>query len=241
MGLDTVELVMEMERAFGITIPDEEAEKIQTVGQAHRYIVAMLSEQPGPEPGPACLTAAMFYRLRRQLMGCLRVERPRIRPDSALEDLFSKRGRRSAWQRLEEALGWRLPGLVRPHWTWLVWGVPAVGFLAAEVVAWGRLGGFAGEALFALLISSVMGLVLLGYAAEWLTRPFATGLPAYDFRGLIMLVLKVNLGTFRMNNPHGWTGADVWQVLVAIIAEQMGYPPERITESTSFVYDLGAD
>ncbi|MCK4908344.1 MAG: acyl carrier protein [Planctomycetes bacterium] len=37
-SLDTVELVMEMEDAFGTSIPDEEAEKIQTVGDAIKYI-----------------------------------------------------------------------------------------------------------------------------------------------------------------------------------------------------------
>jgi len=37
-SLDTVELVMEFEEEFDITIPDEEAEKIQTVGQAISYI-----------------------------------------------------------------------------------------------------------------------------------------------------------------------------------------------------------
>ena len=36
-SLDTVELVMEFEEEFDITIPDEEAEKIQTVGQAIDY------------------------------------------------------------------------------------------------------------------------------------------------------------------------------------------------------------
>lgn len=38
-SLDTVELVMELEEEFGITIPDEAAEKIATVGQAIDYIV----------------------------------------------------------------------------------------------------------------------------------------------------------------------------------------------------------
>ncbi len=38
-SLDTVELVMELEDAFKINIPDEDAEKIQTVGDAINYII----------------------------------------------------------------------------------------------------------------------------------------------------------------------------------------------------------
>jgi len=37
-SLDTVELIMEMEEEFGIEIPDEEAEKLATVGDAVKYI-----------------------------------------------------------------------------------------------------------------------------------------------------------------------------------------------------------
>lgn len=37
-SLDTVELIMEFEKEFGITIPDDQAEKIGTVGDAIAYI-----------------------------------------------------------------------------------------------------------------------------------------------------------------------------------------------------------
>ena len=37
-SLDTVELIMEFEKAFGINIPDDQAEKISTVGDAIAYI-----------------------------------------------------------------------------------------------------------------------------------------------------------------------------------------------------------
>ena len=37
-SLDTVELIMEFEEEFGIEIPDEDAEKMSTVGAAVEYI-----------------------------------------------------------------------------------------------------------------------------------------------------------------------------------------------------------
>ena len=39
-SLDTVELIMEFEKEFGISIPDDQAETIGTVGDAIRYIEA---------------------------------------------------------------------------------------------------------------------------------------------------------------------------------------------------------
>ena len=39
-SLDTVELIMDLEKAFGITIPDEDAEKIKTVADAISYVEA---------------------------------------------------------------------------------------------------------------------------------------------------------------------------------------------------------
>ncbi|MCH7925632.1 MAG: acyl carrier protein [Planctomycetes bacterium] len=45
-SLDTVELVMELEDEFDITIPDEEAEKLKTVGEAIDYIQKNLNEKP---------------------------------------------------------------------------------------------------------------------------------------------------------------------------------------------------
>lgn len=41
-SLDTVELVMELEDEFEVSIPDEDAEKIQTVGNAIDYVTAKL-------------------------------------------------------------------------------------------------------------------------------------------------------------------------------------------------------
>jgi acyl carrier protein len=44
-SLDTVELIMEFEKEFNIQIPDDQAEQIQTVGQAIQFIEEYLKNQ----------------------------------------------------------------------------------------------------------------------------------------------------------------------------------------------------
>lgn len=46
-SLDIVELVMELEEEFGISIPEEEADKVRTVGDAIEHIEAALNAGTG--------------------------------------------------------------------------------------------------------------------------------------------------------------------------------------------------
>lgn len=46
-SLDTVELVMALEEEFGIEIPDEDAEKMTTVGEAIKYIEEKVEKAGG--------------------------------------------------------------------------------------------------------------------------------------------------------------------------------------------------
>ena len=160
MGMDVVELVMEVEEAFDITILDRHAEKIRTVGDLYRYILGKLD---GKISGtPSCLSASAFYRLRRKLMAEFRVERRRVRPASMLDDLIPTAKRRAEWRRLEDGLGWTLPDLVRPDWV----GAAFVGLLitlaAAIIFAWCRQDGFALESAGPALLLFLLGAFLLG-------------------------------------------------------------------------------
>ena len=76
MGMDGIELVMEIEDAFKIRIPDEDCERIRTVRELQDYVVSRV----GHLPPPACMTARAFYFLRRTLGESCRVPRCAIRP-----------------------------------------------------------------------------------------------------------------------------------------------------------------
>ena len=68
-SLDLVELIMEMEDRFKIKIPDEEAEKIATVGQAVDYVHGeqRLSDADGADTGLARIVMGLGSRRRRQV------------------------------------------------------------------------------------------------------------------------------------------------------------------------------
>jgi len=50
-SLDTVEMIMEIEDEFGIEIPDEDAEKLTTVGQAIEYVKRKVEEKEAQASG----------------------------------------------------------------------------------------------------------------------------------------------------------------------------------------------
>src|SRR5262245_3819622 len=109
MGLDTVELVIRVEGTFGITILDEDAEKLLTVEDLNRYVLANLGVS-GADTSP-CLSAKTFYRFRRGLGDRFGIDRRGVRPASSLETLIPESNRKAEWLLLGKSLGWKLPDL----------------------------------------------------------------------------------------------------------------------------------
>jgi acyl carrier protein len=107
MGLDIVEIVMELEDTFGIAFPDSEAERLVSVGDTFEYVVARLAAR-APRGG-GCSTAATFYRLRREMVHRLEVPRWRVRLDSRIGDLVPLGERRSQWPAVAATVGLQVP------------------------------------------------------------------------------------------------------------------------------------
>lgn len=109
MGLDTVELVMEMEDEFGISIPDADAEKLGTVGNIYDYLRDRLSALRGER----CVTQAIFYRLRSAMVTQFGLRRRNIRPAARLDQLLHPEQWQQHWQYFCNHLGLELPLLLR--------------------------------------------------------------------------------------------------------------------------------
>ncbi len=239
MGLDAIELVMEVEETFDITIPDDEAGQIRTAGDLFHYILLKLPCDGSGSAG--CPSSRAFHRLRRALMDHHGIDRRRVRPGARMAELIPADDLPDAWPRLGRDLGWRLPDLVRPPWLCraLIGGLVTVQF-GLILFVWGNLAGFAFEALGAAVCwFAITTPLLLGIAVR-LTRPLAIHVPASceTLRGILKTVIpSSSFGT--LGRDMGSLPSEVWFTLRRIIAEISGADPEMITEETNFLTDLG--
>jgi acyl carrier protein len=74
MGLDSVELVMAVEEHFGISIPDDDASTLVTVGKLHHWVVSELQslKRHGVDP------TVVFDELRQLICDQLGVSADRV-------------------------------------------------------------------------------------------------------------------------------------------------------------------
>lgn len=233
MGLDTVELVMEVEEAFNISIPDVRASQILTVGDLYDYIIEKLPS--ANSTSDVCLTAATFYQLRRHLRE-IDSKHSLIRPKTKLNHAIPVKVRRSHWKALSTLMDLRFPGLRRPSWLTFLACLLGMIVVFALILCFAKFNIIVG-----IIIAFVIGgstLVLLMY----LTQPFAryptpTTLTIGD---LVTNLVAMNYSKlalrYSVRNP-----VEVWNNLQLIICEQLGVDRSVVVPRARFVQDLGAD
>ena len=231
MGLETVELVIRFEEAFGVTISDEVATSMTTPRAVTDYIVT----QVVTADCSACLSQQAFYFLRRGFSSQLHLPRRQFRSEATLESLTPKEARKHTWRELQTEMGPRvLPDLARP--VWLSY------FLFVGTVLFSVYVSYATPGLpFQLRL--VLGLALLvatGIALSVLTRPFRT-----EFRRRFRTVAAL-VNYLCLNSPHTfkrekrvWTRAQIAETVRAIIVDVTG--KTNFTENSHFINDMRLD
>jgi len=110
MGLDSVEILVNVENTFGITISNYEAEKITTVGDIHNLVWRNLQGRQSMR----CRSQQLFYKLRHTFTTKFSVPKDDLELTASMNDLFPKTNRRYLYRKFEKELQLKLPELVLP-------------------------------------------------------------------------------------------------------------------------------
>lgn len=228
MGLDTVELIIEVEEAFGIEIPDRFAERMLTVGDLYDFVIDNIE---APIWGN-CLSASTFLAIRKSV-NQLGVEK-RFGPSSKLVDVLPETGRRKIWHALASETGLQFPDLVLPDWleqTNFFLNL-LIAFCVAVMVGMIDLGA----GIFMFFLTAVFGGSLISAA----TRSWATefGSRWQSFRGLTNEVVARNAKRLRMDQG-AFRPKETWEILTRIVVEVLGVDVDEVTHDARFVEDLG--
>jgi hypothetical protein len=100
MGLDIVEIILECEERFGVSIPDQAVARFETPAD----LLAHIAQGVPVVRSSSCLTQRTFYRLRRGLRNA-GWELPVLRPKTRLDQLATRREWPSLWCRLRREVG----------------------------------------------------------------------------------------------------------------------------------------
>lgn len=233
MGLELVEIVIEVENTFGIRLGDDEAGGIVTPGDLCDVIVKKLRARDACP----CLSAGVFFRLRGAFAGTLGTDPAVFRPRTALADLLPRRRRRHLWNAIGLAAGLELPELRRPEWmragafVLLLMVLPLAGMLAAVRH---------GIPLVSAVMLGCAGLAILWVLLRWLTGGFAICLPR-DCRTVAAAVRRVvdhNYGRAGVRSK-AWDEGQIWARLQGIIAGATGLEAAEVTRQAHLIRDLG--
>lgn len=243
MGLDAVEIVMEMEEEFDLTIPDSEAQEIETVGDLYRYVLGRLGLDDDPPatpvtlavPGEPCPNLVVFHRLRRSLMHACGIARGAVKPSADLADLLPIRRREENWRRLEQSLGVRLP-----------WLAPNEFDLGTRALCNGLLAIACATAYLAyafdwtyILLASLLTIPLLwAYLSRPEPREFPDGFETVGAAVHTLAATRPNLLGRQRIRADDRAALSVWRRICEIISEQLDVRMDQLTEETHFVRDL---
>ncbi len=222
MGLDGVELIINIEDEFEISISDDEVYKSATVGNMVDLILSHLRRSKNE----LCPSQRGFYIVRRTLMDKYNVPRNLIKPSTKLNDLFEKKARYKVWKELVSSLAKKstfIPSLSRPR---LINNIVFIFLPLLFSLSLIFMTGIKG-----IPIGVIMYIFVMIILAKF-TQPFKTEFPnkIYVVKDLIRFVTTTN--------DKVWTKDEVYEKLREISVRVLGVKPEDIKPEAHWVKDL---
>jgi len=231
MGLDSVEIIMEIEQTFGIAIPDAEAEKIITVGDLLQVVQSKLQHQSVD----GCLHQIVFFRLRKALKEQLFSE-AHISLETDLNALMPKTDKRLAYEQLKATTRFELPALQlpNPYKSWFRYAVLAtLLFNAALLAIW----IFSDDSKYQSWYYTGIGVILFMLVLNVLITTFKTCIPAKSIRLFVQDIIQLNSG--MLIQSHGINQQAVSEIVYTILMDKIGCSKEELAPEAKLVDDLG--
>ena len=223
MGLDTVELVMDVEDAFDIRLPDDECCRMRTVGQLADCVLDHLAAKPNDR----CMTAYAFRKVRRVIVGAFGRPPAEVRPNTAVAQIDPSPGRRSLYARLREELDWSKELFIN-NMTALLLFTPVI-----AAIAW--LVAMMQPVAVQVAVVSIVSFLWIALAWSQRPRPFVV----HTLGDLTHSLLRGNY--IRVTEAADRDAEERVRIQVrAIVAETFGVNVARVNDSLRFVEDLNA-
>jgi acyl carrier protein len=233
MGLDSVEILVNVENAFGITITNYEAEKIATVGDIHSIVWRSIQGRQSMR----CKSQQLYYKLRHALITRLKVDKDAIELNASLNEIFPKVNRRLLYRRLEKQLQLKLPPLVLPK-AWeialrITGLVLIIGTIVSSLVLVNQF-----QYTPWLYVLPGLGILLTRFFSNLLDFVRTVFKPAI-VKDYIQTVLSLNYTTLIQQN--GANRKEVELIINNVIAETIGLELHEIAPEKKLQDDLGID
>lgn len=232
MGLDSVELVMEFEKAFDIRVPDATWERTYTVGDAYNVVWQYLEHKQTGK----CTTQVMFYRLRKVFAEHFHLDPKTITPSTLMDDIVPKEGRRAAYASLQQHSGYKLyPLELETAFGDLVAKgyLPTIG--GALVFAYYQVKQLHHTAWWWLLPIPVLLLYIVMDKSLYAYRTHFNGM---TFGNLVKSAIRYNL---KQMPGHGISRREMEGIMNDIIVDKIGVDHSEIAPEKRFTSDLGID
>lgn len=235
MGLDTVEILVEVENTLGISFTNIEASKIYTVGDFHEAAWKLVKNKR--ESTDKCFTQITFYKLRQNFKETLDVDRTVFRPELELESIFPKINRRQLWSQMQNTTDLKLPDLeLGSSLSILLVSFGGLAIFGSLIVSIGLINWLDKSYLF-LLMPIIGG--FLTYMFAFLLTPFKLMFSTETIRDLTEKTLALNFA--KLSADNGISKRDVEIVINQIISDKGGIDIKEITKEKSITKDLGLD
>jgi len=230
MGLESVELVLEVEDQFKVSLSDPECSQVRTVADLAALIISRL-----PRESPGCPTAKRFFLVRDGILAVTGLPPRTVRPRTRLEIAFPRQSRRKQWATLR-TLDRITPSLAAP-WAvfralfWLTF-FGLIAWLIAAAAIWGSAGPTVA------LLATIAMLVVGGQTSAFVYSRFAVCFPdgCNTIADLVRLTMPPTIPTERgerLAAEHA-----ILRKVREIIAKQLRMDLDLVQPESRFNEDL---